>query len=260
VKVTIESISTPNIWQFSTAPELRTYALQDFYTDEGVLVLRGTPGTDEPHLKSQCTLSGSTQLIIPEIEIDSTSIDPPSRYTSLFVTRGRKTPYMSNFAVPAEPNDTTWLGLQIYQRIGRMRFVNPPMAQIQSLMANMIADALTFLRFASETRAGMAASSFAPLDPLFPIHISTTDPNWENFIAGLGMIIAADRATLVDGTVTVPAPAVTANSIITVTKMANMAGSLNVPADQIVEGVSFVINSTDGGDNGDVSWMITEER
>jgi hypothetical protein len=39
-----------------------------------------------------------------------------------------------------------------------------------------------------------------------------------------------------------------------------MAGSLNVPADQIIDGVSFVINSTDGGDNGEVSWTITEER
>ena len=66
MKITIEPRQTPNIWHFSSAPELRIYAQRDFETDNGETILKGTVGTDEPHLKVQCTLDG-TILEIPPI-------------------------------------------------------------------------------------------------------------------------------------------------------------------------------------------------
>jgi hypothetical protein len=259
LKVTIEPTISPNIWHFSTAPELRVYALQDFFTDEGVPILRGTPGTDEPHLKLQCTLQGATALEIPELEIDPSIIsDRRIPYTAIFQTHGRKVPFLSNFIVPPEPSDTTWYGLQLFQRLGRMRFVNPPMADIQMMMASMIADALTYLRFASETRAGMAAGTYAPLDPLFPVHVSATDPLWGNIANGVGLAVAAGQATIPDdgtGTVTVLTPSVNDTQVIQAFSMdANVTGALHV--ENIVEDTSFDIVSNDGGDNGLMGWTI----
>lgn len=175
MKVIIEAVQTTNQWRFTAAPELRIYALQQFYTDNGELVLRGTVGSNEPHLPIACTLDGDI-LQIPSIEIDSTPFDPPAYYTAIFVVGGRKVPFMSNFAVPAEPSGTRWDALTDYQRIGRMRYVNPPLAQLQQIVSGMIANALTFLRFGSETQAGMTALSVDPLDPAFPIALAANDP------------------------------------------------------------------------------------
>lgn len=175
MKVILEAIQTTNQWQFTAAPELRIYALQQFYTDNGELVLRGTVGSNEPHLSIACALDGDI-LQIPSIEIDSTPLDPPAYYTAVFVVGSRKVPFMSNFAVPAEPSGTTWDALTDYQRIGRMRYINPPLAQLQQIVAGMIANALTFLRFSSETQVGMTALSVDPLDPAFPIALAANDP------------------------------------------------------------------------------------
>jgi len=182
MRVIVEAIQTTSQWHFSAAPELRIYALQQFYSDDGHLVQRGTVGTDEPHLKITCTLDGDI-LQIPSFEIDSTPLDPAAYYTAIFALNGRRVPFMSNFSVPAEPNGTTWGTLAIHQRIGNMRFINPPMAELQTMVASMIANALTFLRFGSETQAGMVALSNDPLDPGYPIAVSATDPQWQAFLS-----------------------------------------------------------------------------
>ena len=182
MRVEIEQIQTANVWHFSSAPELRIYALADFFSDDGDYVPRGTVGTDEPHLKVQCTLENDT-VQIPTFEIDSTPIDPPAYYTAIFVAGSRKTPYLSNFAVPAEPEATTWPTLRTFQRIGRMRYVNPPLAQLQAMVASMIADALTFRSYGNEVDVGNVALSTDPLDPTFPIAVSTTDPVWQSLLS-----------------------------------------------------------------------------
>lgn len=182
MKIIVEALNTPNIWQFGSAPELRIYANQNFFTDNGQLVTRGLVGTNEPHLKIQCSLTGNTVLYIPSFEIDSTPLDRSAFYTAIFVSRGRKTPYLSNFAIPSEPAGTTWAAIRVFQMIGNMRFVNPPMAEIQMLVVSMIANAIGNLRFGSETQVGSVALDFDPLDPNFPIAVSATNPD----VAGLG--------------------------------------------------------------------------
>lgn len=261
MKVLVEQAVLPNIWHFSQTPECRIYALQDFVSDEGITVLRGTPGTDEPHLKVDCDLSGAS-LTIDSYEIDSTfqlGLDaPPARYTAILQTSQRKIPFLSNFIVPPEPSDTTWNNLKLFQRLGRMRYVNPPLAELQMLVAGMIADALTFLRYGSETRAGMVALTEDGLDPLFPVAVSANDPRWLSILAGTGLAVASGQATMVNGVATVSdANATTTKVIIPVSMDVGVTGQLSVPQSSIVNGVSFQIVSTNAfGDNGVVGWVM----
>jgi len=247
MKIQIEALHTVNQWYFSAAPELRIYALSDFHTDNGELVLRGTVGTDEPHLKIQCTLDGAT-LEIPSFEIDSTPLNPPARYTAIFVVGSRWVPFLSNFTVPSEPSSTTWDAIKIYQRIGRMRYINPPQAELQQMVAGMIANALTFLRFGSETQVGMVALDEDPLDPAFPTALSANSSR-----------IARDSgtATMVNGAVTVLSAQVTpASKIKTFSLDDGVVGPLRAPLSEVVEGVSFVVRSSENLDSGVIGWEL----
>lgn len=178
MKIIVEALNTANVWQFGSAPELRIYALNDFITDNGQYIPRGLVGTNEPHLKVQCELTDPTTLYIPSFEVDSTPLDRSAFYTAILVTSGRKTPFLSNFAIPPEPSSTSWGSIRLYQQVGRMRFINPPMAEIQTLMSSMIANALLELSFASETNIGGTALTNDPLVPGFPIAVSASDPTW----------------------------------------------------------------------------------
>lgn len=177
-KITVEAIATSNSWQFTEAPELRIYALQQFVSpDDGTLVLRGTVGSDEPHLSIQCSLNGDS-LVIPSFEIDSTPLDPPAYYTAILKTADVEYTYLAQFAVPDSPVGTTWGNLITNQRIGNMRYVNPPLAEIQAMVASMIAVGMTFLRRGSESQYGMVALTKDATDPLFPIAVGANDPDW----------------------------------------------------------------------------------
>ena len=106
----------------------------------------------------------------------------------------------------------------------------------------------------------MAASSYAPTDPLYPIHVSVTDPAWGNIAAGLGIAVASGQATIPDdgsGEVTVTTPDVNDSQVIHVFSMdENVTGQLSVPRSAIVTDTSFKIVSNNGGDNGIVGWTI----
>lgn len=75
-------------------------------------------------------------------------------------------------------------------------------------------------------------------------------------LAGRGLVIAAGRATLVDGAVSVEdVDDIGAASIIVVSSMdAGVTGNLRVV--NIVNGSGFDIASSNLGDNGEVGWMM----
>lgn len=257
-KVIIESIASPNIWHFTETPDLCIYANEHFIADDGTLVLAGDPRSNEPHLKVPCQLPGAQVLLIPSFEIDSTPLDVPARhtarYTAILKTRTYEATFLGGFAVPPEPSDMTWNFLRTYQYLGR-RFSHGPQAEHQAMVTSMIADALTFLRYGSETRAGMVALSNDPTDPIFPIAVSVTDPLWEALTVGSGLIVASGREPLVNGVATVDTGAVAADSKVLVSSVDDgVSGALRVT--NIVPGVSFDIVSSNGGDNGLVTWVI----
>lgn len=190
MKIVVEIHSTPNIYHFSEAPELRIYALQDFPTDDGETVLRGAVGGDGPHLKIQCTLDGN-RIVIPAFEIDSNSIDPPSYYTAIFKTNGRMLPFLSNFRIPAEPESTTWGSIRDFQRLGKMRYVNPPLAELQQIVSSMIANALTVRAYGNQNDPGAVALSVDPDDPIFPTAVAINDPDYLALLDAAGSGSAA---------------------------------------------------------------------
>jgi hypothetical protein len=265
MKVPIEAFNTPQVWRLQGATvELRIYASTEFVTSLGQWIPAGRVGNSNTfYLSILCTVLGNV-LTIPGFEIDSTVdalVNPHALYNAeLIDARGRRVMFIANFAVntlEAGDPSLTWPEILLYRDMPLVQQSAPSLLRQIAGMISLAAGALTK---SSSTNTGVTALSVNPLDPVFPIALAANDPLVFQLQAGVGLIVAADRATLVNGSVVVAAPAVTPTSIITVTKMADMAGSLNVPADQIIDGVSFVINSTDGGDNGEVSWTITAER
>ena len=73
-----------------------------------------------------------------------------------------------------------------------------------------------------------------------------------------GSNASVGTATLSSGTVTVNTTAVTTNSVIFVTTntVSGTQGILSVPSASITNATSFVINSSNGGDNSTVNWWI----
>jgi len=257
-KVIVEAISTPNIWHFTEAPELRIYALTDFINDDGIQVLRGRVGTDEPHLKVPVSLSGGG-LVYNSFEIDSSyqlgSNVAPARYSAGLKTRQAWKLYLSNFIVPPEPNNTTWNDLKVFQRVASRRYGSWATGGLEASMMALIADALTFLRYGSETRAGMVALTEDPIDPLYPIAVSANDPAWLAIQGGTGLAVETGLATMVDGRATVASALITANKfVLPVGYDAGVTGTLHI--ENIVEEVSFDIASNNPGDNGQVGWAM----
>lgn len=76
-------------------------------------------------------------------------------------------------------------------------------------------------------------------------------------LAGRGLIVAAGRATLVDGIVNIEGvdDVVAATSVIVVSSMSEGVTG-NLRAVNIVDGTGFDIASTNQGDNGVVGWFM----
>lgn len=95
-------------------------------------------------------------------------------------------------------------------------------------------------------------------------NITATNGNLSLATAGNKIAIATGAnasigtATLVGGTVTVSTTAVTASSLIFVSRntAGGTPGNLNAPTASIVAGTSFVINSSSGTDTSTVNWWI----
>lgn len=245
MKVIIEAIPTPNIWHFTEIPELCIYANETFIADDGTLVLAGDPANPtDPHLKIPCELSGANVLLLPSIEIDSTPLIAPSfhtaRYTAILRSASYQATFLEGFAVPPQPTSMNWDFLRTYQHLGR-RFSYGPAAEHQAMVTSMIADALTFLRYGSETQVGMVALTKDGDDPIFPTAVSANDPDFLAAIGGAGgtSFKSSDYASLVAA----------------VTAIGATPGALRIQAADFPSGASVTVPLTLVLDFGDVGTL-----
>lgn len=262
MKVNVEQEKTAAIWRYTQTVDLhyRIYANEKFQTSDGEIIHEGSPFKNSPaYRKVPCSLSGDLELIAEDFEIDSTEDSPDHpdvRYSAYIFSRDtRLTTRLIGFPVPQTAGTLTWDRLTLH-RDARARSVVRSGYYDQPTVEFLIERALASLRFASEIQPGHAASSFDPLDPLFPIHVSTTDPIYTALLAGVGLVAAAGKVAMVDGLAEVDSATVAANSVIVPSRMsAGFFGLLSVR--NIVPGEGFQILSTNPGDNGDVGWIMT---
>lgn len=274
MKVIVEAHETTESYRFPIISDivLRIYANRPFETFDGQSVPAGSPKNPNSwFLPVPCSLNG-TKLHIPSFEIDSTEDSPTDRsatYTAWLYAGNAQVgtvPWLTGFAVPAllDPltllaANQTWASLILHRDAK-----NPPPRQgVYDIgqVEYLITQALAFLRMASDTQVGMAAGSYPPVDPQFPIHVAQTDPLWSVLMSGQRLATASGRAVLADGSVVVGsvlapiAAAIPTAEIIATSRSRNVTGNLRVV--DVVDGVSFTIESTEMGDNGEVSWIIT---
>lgn len=113
------------------------------------------------------------------------------------------------------------------------------------------------------TRPEMTSTSWSRLrvHNRNPIARPSTD-DWKNFVlasieAAVGQQTKTGVATLIDGEVEVPHTSVTFASRIAAFSMdEGVTGTLRVAVADIIENDSFVIRSTNPGDNGTVAWIM----
>lgn len=256
MKVVVEPQNTPNVWRLggnSALLQIRANEAFDTFNGQYVPAARVDEGLC---LETVCPIVANS-LLIPDVELDSTEdsiTNPRATYDAVLVSKGKKINFLLNFRVPATLPNLTWpiLRLRKTARIPLRLSDTYNSEQIESL----IAQSLTFLRLASITQVGMAASSHPATDPGFPTHVSVTHPLIVALEAGQGLIAAAGKADMVNSAVTVLTAVVLETSVIVPASMdAGVTGALRVV--NIVPGVSFNIVSSNFGDNGEVSWILS---
>lgn len=265
MKVTIEPQNTPDVWRLGgTEALMQIRANQSFDTFNGQYVPQGR--VDEGLFLEQVLTIDNHVLNIPSVELDSTTdslTNKTATYTVSLLTSRRKLirPHFFVGRVPhtLAPN-TTWPVLRNAQP-GRIPVRLLLDTYSKDEIHTLIATALTFLRMASDTQVGMAASSFPGTDPGFPTHVSVTDPLWTQIQAGQGLVAARGHADLVlhveGARVTVEEPSSSVDAVITAFPQSlGVIGNLRVPIANIVEGESFDIISTNPADEGTVGWVI----
>lgn len=262
-KVQVEAMQSTEIWHYKqrTGLELRIFADETFQTSDGETWDQGNPrnGTSKHYMPVPLALNGN-KLSYPGFELDTTE-DSPTKADprlSAYVFAGKTLLFhrLLGFAVPVTfPNVITWEALEQHRdaRRGPRPF---PGSYDVGVVENLIARALGLRNVSSINDIGMAMSSFPAVDPLNPIHVSVTDPLWNALSAGMGLVAGAGKAVMVDGFVTVLTGVVVAASVIVPASMSEgVTGNLRVV--NIIPGESFDIASTNFGDNGDVSWVLS---
>lgn len=255
MKVIIEAINTPQIWQQAGAVVLRIYALAPFETSDGQWIPAGLPGDpNSPHLPISCIIDDVNNILtIPSFEIDSTvdaSTNPFSLYTAeLTGALGQRTIFESGFAVNTlEVGDpsTTW---------GEIRLLKSgynPQTLGDSLLrqiAAMIQLAVGSLNKASETNLGVVALQDDPVDPSFPIALGPNSPQVARAVGpGTDLLVAAAATTVFSAAV------LNTSVIVPVGIDDTITGHLR--AFNKVPGVSFDVISDNGADEGAFGWSL----
>lgn len=258
MKVLIEAINTPVIWYSDVPVELRIYANSAFTSSDGQWIPRGS--TRENYLPIAGSIVGNV-LTFPSFEIDST-VDSPDNPFALYtaevveVTTGRRLQtFKANFPLNTlEAGDPSyrWDEIENQRQMRRVQSVSN-----ERLIAALITSAVGALNKSSETSTGVTALTEDPIDPTFPVAVSANDPRWLAIVAGTGLSAAAGQATLVNGEVTIPSSVIDTTKVVLVTSLdVAVTGQLIVPQDEIVDEASFVIRSTNLGDNGLVGWVV----
>lgn len=219
MKVLIEAMSTPNVWRLGgTTAKLRIYANQSFKTSLGQWVPQGTPGhTDTFFLEVDCTIADG-ELTIPGIEVDSTVdalVNPFATYTAEIVSeRNKRIPFLAHFSLNTLPDgdpSTTWGEIQITNEGYNPQSISEPLIrQLISYVQLAVGD----LNRASETNTGVTALTTDPIDPVFPIAVSASDPNWLAVAGGVDPIgvnalsngVVNDAVIIEDATISLLTP------------------------------------------------------
>lgn len=265
MKVLVEAINMPPMWHLGgTTAELRLYANQSFMTSDGQWIPAGSINDPNSlYLPVACTIAGNIPLI-PSFEIDSTIdalVNRTARWSAfLFSENKRYVPVLENFPInvlqTGDPS-TTWGELMLL-RDGlppRLSLAQTFLAQVASLVSL----AAGVLNRSSDTNTGVTALSVAPSDPQFPIAVGENDPLIQSLRAGIGLLDNRGRANLANGYALIPTSAVNPDSLIVATAMGpEIIGSLYVLRSEIIEDTSFVIRSTNEGDEGEVAWIMTQ--
>lgn len=258
MKVPIEPYVTMDMWRLTGAVKLRIYANRSFWNSDGQYVPQGTPGAAQTaYLEINASVAGNA-LTVEGFEIDSTvdALDHPhTTYTAELIAGSKRVPFLQNFPINTlqvgDPS-LTWPEIVILKNFFEPRSLPDSLTrQIYALISLAVGN----LNKGSETNTGVVAISHAATDPTFPTAVSTTHPLWQSLESGTGLVVEADTAVMVDGAVVVASAAITANSKVLVNSQdEGVTGSLRVV--DVVPGVSFTIRSSNGGDNGGVSWAI----
>ncbi len=268
MKVIIEAAQTPSIYKFPNAsPVLRIDALRGFTTSDGALIPPSQGQSKDFYLEVPLTVVAE-ELRIPTFEIDSTQDaypwdssvtgDLPGYKATIIISPGKKLPYFPQFKVPTlqvgDPS-MTWGEVRIFNRVFRRRFAGLDRYIRVDEVQEWIQNAVGALNKSSPTNTGGVAISYPAVDPAFPEAVGTNDPNWAA-IAGTAVGSwelqddGSGEAVVLDGRVR-------ANSVIVpFSQSETVVGALRCPRGEIVDGVSFVIRSSESGDFGEVGYVI----
>lgn len=271
MKVNIEAGKTPGLWHHkeTTDLHLRHYANDAFQTNTGELWVPGSPyggqfTSPNAYFRTEALLNGR-EFNWVDFETDSTEdspTNPNARYSTYVFSRKKMLfPLLLGYGVPAvyDPElllvaTHTFDSLQLHRDahpLSRVPEGRYDIGQVEYLINRQLA----LLRYASILQAGIAFGTFPPVDPLAPIHVSATDPRWSALVAGVGLLAAGGQGNLVDGTATVLSDLVDSESVIAAFSMdANVTGVLR--GVNVVDGESFVIESSFEGDQGKVGWFL----
>lgn len=251
--LTISAFQPGINWPYrgSTAT-LRYQYSSDFVNSSNVPVVRGFY-KDVP-----CTIAGGI-LSVGSHTIQTTNDALRNRLATLSARfldeRGAPRDWLfQGFQIPEMLTPTTTMGdLFIYNLIQDL--VNPPDWYLSAVdVQNLINIAVGTLNFASDVIYGRTRLSVAPVSAIAPIAVGDNDPR----VALLPDLLETGTDTLVAATPTTVASAlVAADSLILLLPEGDgFTGRLRVANGSITPGVSFDVDSTEGGDAGLFRWFL----
>lgn len=223
MKIDIDGHTTPNIYQLTDqAPTLEIYADETFDTSDGQTVLAGSVHNGDFCKRVVCSVA-SNVLSIPAIEdIDTTEdalTNQQATYSAYIRAAGRE-PIPWQLQFPLAPI-TVQGALSVSWATIRIHAIGVIGRRLDADWQQHVSD--------------LIAAAIAGI--------------------GEGVVVAKGTAVMAAGEATVTDFHVLSNSIIQLTGQdAGVRGSLFVLSR--TPGVGFTINSSDGGDQGDVGWTI----
>jgi hypothetical protein len=267
MKVPIQPLISANVWRLGgDTAELEITVNEDFMTSDGLWWPKSKRGPGATFAKIVPLTIDSNEVLFPDFELDSTIdalVNRNARYDAYIKAEdGRRVPFVLGFALrqltDGDPS-TTWSEIILLRDADYDR----KRTLTGSLMDNvysLITAAIGGLSKANVVNYGVTALTANPLNPTDPIAVGANDPTWVSFRAGRGLVQKSGSVDLIDGGVSssVLTDVVTPDSVIICTpRSPDILGTPRVLPDDIVEGESFVIRSTNEGDLGRVDWAIT---
>lgn len=224
MKGNIDAQETPALWgSTDTAPALEIYANEQFDTSDGKMVLPGSPelGDFRHRVVGSVVDAVATFPIVQGIYSTEDSLtNQLATYSAFIRVNGRPLiPWLERFQIPPllqGVESWSWTRLRIHKEGVRARRDNNTYT-------------------ATQTDQAIDAA----------------------ILQGTGLLRDTGIATLINGEALVESEkAQTGSRIVSFSMDPNVTGVLIAPIVDIVPGESFMIRSTNPGDNGQVSWFV----